>query len=61
MDLIGLPPSSEETRAFVKDSSADSYEKAVDRLLASKHFGERMAIYWLDVVRCILWWGGFAF
>ena len=38
-------------RAFVKDESPDAYEKVVDRLLASKHFGERMAVYWLDVVR----------
>jgi hypothetical protein len=36
---------------FVKDDSPDAYEKLVDRLLASKHFGERMAVYWLDLVR----------
>jgi hypothetical protein len=50
-DLIGLPPTSEEVDAFVNDKSPDAYEKLVDRLLASKHYGERMAEYWLDAVR----------
>jgi len=50
-DLIGLPPSPEEVEAFVKDDSPDAYEKVVDRLLDSKHFGERMAVWWLDLVR----------
>ena len=50
-DLIGLPPTPEEVERFVADSSANAYEKEVDRLLSSKHFGERMAMYWLDVVR----------
>jgi hypothetical protein len=50
-DLIGLPPSPEEVRAFVDDSRPDAYERLVDRLLASPHFGERLAIYWLDLVR----------
>jgi len=50
-DLIGLPPTPEEVELFVADTSDDAYEKAVDRLLGSKHFGERMAMYWLDVVR----------
>jgi hypothetical protein len=50
-DLIGLPPTPEEVEAFVKDSSPEAYEKLVDRLLASEHFGERMAAYWLDAVR----------
>ncbi len=50
-DLIGLPPTVEEMQAFVADSSNDAYEKQVDRLLASPHFGERMAMRWLDLVR----------
>ncbi|HVS37066.1 MAG TPA: PSD1 and planctomycete cytochrome C domain-containing protein [Gemmataceae bacterium] len=50
-DLTGLPPTPEEVGAFVKDSSPDAYDKAVDRLLASPHYGERMATYWLDLVR----------
>jgi len=50
-DLTGLPPTPEEVDAFVNDKSPESYEKLVDRLLASKHFGERMAMYWLDAVR----------
>ncbi|GIW79869.1 MAG: chromosome segregation protein [Gemmatales bacterium] len=50
-DLTGLPPTPEEYDQFVQDTSPDAYEKLVERLLASQHFGERMAIYWLDVVR----------
>lgn len=50
-DLLGLPPTPEEVDAFVKDTSPDAYAKLVDRLLASPHYGERMAIGWLDVVR----------
>jgi hypothetical protein len=50
-DLTGLPPTPEEVKAFEKDASPDSYERLVDRLLASPHYGERMAIGWLDVVR----------
>jgi hypothetical protein len=50
-DLIGLPPTPEEMTAFVDDRSADAYAKAVERVLASPHYGERMAIGWLDVVR----------
>lgn len=50
-DLTGLPPTPKEVEAFVNDSSPDAYEKVVDRLLASPHFGERLAIYWLDLVR----------
>ncbi|WP_437194025.1 DUF1553 domain-containing protein [Planctomicrobium sp. SH527] len=51
MDLTGLPPTFEETEAFVRDSSPDSYEKLIDRLLASPRYGERWARHWLDVVR----------
>ena len=50
-DLTGLPPKPEEIKAFVEDKSPDAYEKLVDRLLASPHFGERMAVWWLDLVR----------
>jgi mono/diheme cytochrome c family protein len=51
LDLTGLPPSPEEVAAFEKDSSPDAYEKLVDRLLASPHFGERWGRHWLDVAR----------
>ncbi len=50
-DLTGLPPMPAEVAAFVKDPSESAYEAIVDRLLASDHFGERMAVYWLDLVR----------
>jgi mono/diheme cytochrome c family protein len=51
LDLTGLPPSVEEVDAFVNDVSPDAYEKLVDRLLASKHYGEKMALAWLDLAR----------
>jgi hypothetical protein len=51
VDLIGLPPTPEEAEAFVKDESANAYEKLVDRLLASPHYGERWARRWLDLAR----------
>lgn len=50
-DLIGLPPNPAEVEAFIKDNSLGAYEKVVDRLLQNPHYGERMAIGWLDVVR----------
>jgi hypothetical protein len=50
-DLTGLPPTPEEMAAFVNDPSPDAYERLVDRLLESPHFGERWAQHWLDVVR----------
>ena len=50
-DLTGLPPSREEMQAFMSDSTPDAYEKIVDRLLASPHYGERMALPWLDAAR----------
>jgi hypothetical protein len=51
LDLTGLPPTGEEVEAFVFDSSPEAYEKVVDKLLASKAFGERWARHWLDVAR----------
>ena len=51
LDLTGLPPTAEELTDFLADNSPDAYEKQVDRLLASPHFGERMAVWWLDVAR----------
>ncbi len=50
-DLTGLPPRPEEIDAFVADPAPDAYERLVDRLLASPHYGERWAQHWLDVVR----------
>ncbi|MDX2044518.1 MAG: DUF1549 and DUF1553 domain-containing protein [Acidobacteriota bacterium] len=50
-DLTGLPPTPEEIKTFLADSSPDAYEKVVDRLLASPKYGERWAQHWLDVVR----------
>lgn len=47
-DLIGLPPTSQEAEAFMTDQSADAYEKLVERLLASPHYGERWGRHWLD-------------
>jgi hypothetical protein len=51
LDLIGLPPTPAEVDAFVSDKSPDAYEKLVDRLLASPHYGERWARRWLDLAR----------
>lgn len=51
LDLIGLPPSLEETRQFVSAPTPDAYEKLVDRLLASPHYGERWGRHWLDLAR----------
>jgi cytochrome c553 len=50
-DLAGLPPTPEQVDGFVSDTSPDAYEKLVDRLLASPHFGERWGRHWLDVAR----------
>lgn len=50
-DLVGLPPTPEEIAAFVADDSPDAFERLVDRLLASPHYGERWARHWLDVAR----------
>jgi len=51
LDLIGLPPKPEEVDAFVNDKDPKAYEKLVDRLMASPHYGERMALPWLDAAR----------
>jgi len=50
-DLTGLPPSPEEVQQFVADSSPDAYERRIDALLKSPHSGERLAMWWLDLVR----------
>jgi Protein of unknown function (DUF1553)/Protein of unknown function (DUF1549)/Planctomycete cytochrome C len=50
-DLIGLPAAPRDVDEFVSDSRHDAYERLVDRLLASPQFGERLAIFWLDLVR----------
>lgn len=51
LDLTGLPPTLEEIAAFEKDTSPKAYENVVDRLLKSDHYGERMAMQWLDFAR----------
>jgi len=51
IDLVGLPPTPEEVDAFVADTDPQAYDKLVDRLLASRHYGERMALGWLDAAR----------
>ncbi|MGI8966983.1 MAG: DUF1549 domain-containing protein, partial [Limisphaerales bacterium] len=51
LDLVGLPPTISEVDAFLTDKSADAYEKQVERLLASPHYGERWGRQWLDAAR----------
>jgi hypothetical protein len=51
LDLIGLPPTRAELHAFLADASPDAYEKVVDRLLSSPHYGERWGRHWMDVWR----------
>ena len=51
LDLTGLPPTPEELAGFVADKGADAYDRAVDRLLASQHYGERWGRHWLDLAR----------
>jgi hypothetical protein len=51
LDVIGLPPTPEEVQAFEQDVSPDAWKALVDRVLASPHYGERWASYWLDVIR----------
>ena len=50
-DLIGLPPTPEEVESFVRDTSPQAWERVVDRLLASPHYGERWGRHWLDLAR----------
>ena len=50
-DLTGLPPTTEEVDNFLSDNSPNAYEKVVDRLLASPRYGERFAMYWMDIAR----------
>src|SRR5205823_6212874 len=59
LDLIGLPPTPGQLRAFLSDTSPGAYEKVVDRLLASPRYGERWARHWMDVWRYSDWagWG----
>ncbi len=51
IDLVGLPPTPEEVDAFVADTDPEAYEKLVDRLMGSAHYGERMTLSWLDAAR----------
>jgi hypothetical protein len=51
LDLIGLPPTKEQAETFINDTGPDAYEQMVDQLLASKHFGEKWASWWLDMAR----------
>jgi hypothetical protein len=51
LDLIGLPPTPEEVDAFLNDKSPNAYERQVERLLSSPHYGERWARQWLDAAR----------
>lgn len=50
-DLLGLPPTIEQLDSYLQDTRPDAYERAVDQLLSSKHFGERMALIWMDAAR----------
>jgi hypothetical protein len=57
LDLIGMPPTAEELRTFLADTSAASYEQAVDRLLQDSRYGERWGRHWLDIWRYSDWYG----
>lgn len=57
LDLIGLPPTRAEVQAFLADDSANAYEKVVDKLLESPHYGERWGRHWMDVWRYSDWDG----
>ena len=56
-DLVGLPPTRDELHAFLNDTSDDSYDQVVDRLLASPRYGERWGRHWMDVWRYTDWSG----
>ena len=51
LDLTGLPPTQDEVKQFIADTAPDAYERLIDRLLASPHFGERWARVWMDIAR----------
>ena len=57
LDLIGLPPTPEEIRAFLSDHSLNAYEKVVNKLLASPRYGERWGRHWMDIWRYSDWYG----
>ena len=57
LDLVGLPPTPEQLRAFLNDPSADAYERVVDQLLRSPQYGEAQARHWMDVWRYSDWAG----
>ena len=59
LDLIGLPPTTEQVKAFLNDSESNAFAKVVDGLLSSEHYGERWARHWLDVARYSDGLGGF--
>ncbi len=51
LDIVGIPPTRDEVSSFLADQSPNAYEKLIDRLLASPHYGERWARHWMDVAR----------
>ena len=57
LDLIGIPPTPEQTRAFLNDPSPDAYRTVVDSLLSSPHYGERWGRHWMDIWRYSDWYG----
>ncbi|MCA9098520.1 MAG: DUF1549 domain-containing protein, partial [Planctomycetaceae bacterium] len=57
IDLTGLPPTEQELNTFLADDSPDAYDRVVDRLLASPHYGERWGRHWMDVWRYSDWYG----
>lgn len=57
LDLIGLPPTGQQMRNFLDDTREDAYERVVDELLDSKHYGERWGRHWMDIWRYTDWYG----